>query len=51
MSAPVKFSQMDSTGRLWVAVGKSDLLREVEMTDHDRLVLLLALARWAEASL
>ena len=44
MSARIQFHSVQSGGRVMVLVGKSDTLREVEMTRAERLHLIAALA-------
>ena len=44
MSAPIQFHSVGDDGVVRVLVGKSDKLREVEMTRTERLLLITGLA-------
>lgn len=44
MSAPIRLHSVQPDGRVLVLVGKSDALREVEMTRTERLRLIAGLA-------
>ena len=44
MSARIQFHSVQSDGRVLVLVGKSDILREVEMTRAERLRLIADLS-------
>ena len=44
MSAPIQFHSVQHDGRVMVLVGRSETLREVEMTRAERLRLIAGLA-------